>query len=466
LRRLAIGLLVALAGLAMLDRSAAAQSDDSSDAATTRSVDVLQVSGLIDEIVVDSIRDAIASAAESGAQALILQINSDGTVVESGVVEQLLDDVAEAPIAVAVWVGPNGARFYGEAAQLLAVADITGMAPGTRVGHVGAPLSISGEVVEFAPAAQDRLQNGSVNLGEATTLGVFTDINDEGVPTIKSMVQVLDGREVNGITLETTDSVILDNGQGRNDTTSTVRFAKLSLVDQLFHTAASPPVAYLLLLTGLALIIFEFFTAGVGVAGVCGAACLILAASGLAVLPTRTWALIVILLSMVAFSVDVQVGIPRFWTGAGLVGTVVGSFFLFESLPGTSLRPSWIALFTGIAGIALTFVVGMPNMVRTRFATPTIGRDWMIGEEGMAITNIDPEGIVEVGAGRWRALTNRATPVRFGERVRVAAIDGVTLEIEPLEGAARDYRERRSKSGDIDVSEATGEGVSPDGSDD
>jgi len=27
--------------------------------------------------------------------------------------------------------------------------------------------------------------------------------------------------------------------------------------------------------------------------------------------------------------------------------------------------------------------------------------------------------------------------------VRVAAIDGVTLDVEPLEGAARDYREMR-----------------------
>ena len=30
--------------------------------------------------------------------------------------------------------------------------------------------------------------------------------------------------------------------------------------------------------------------------------------------------------------------------------------------------------------------------------------------------------------------------------LRVAAIDGVTLEVEPLEGAAKDYRERRPKS--------------------
>ena len=82
----------------------------------------------------------------------------------------------------------------------------------------------------------------------------------------------------------------VDDGTARRDTTATVRFAKLGLVDQLFHTVASPAVTYLLLLIGLALLIFEFFTAGVGVAGVVGAVCTVLACTGLATLPARGWA--------------------------------------------------------------------------------------------------------------------------------------------------------------------------------
>lgn len=446
MRRLAITVLASLATLSLFGSPAGAQADQSEP---TLSVDVLQVSGLFDDILVDSITDAIERADSDGAQALILQINSRGTVVSDDVVEQLLADVAESPVPVAIWVGPNGARFYGPASQLLTVVDASGMAPGARVGYSGVPLTPTGATgpvdAGFDGAAQDVLRNGSIGLSESRALEVFTEINDEGVPTITSMVQVLDGRELDGVVVETTEFVVLDNGQGRNDTTATVRFAKLDLVQQLFHTAASPPVAYLLLLTGLALLIFEFYTAGVGLAGVIGAVCLVLASTGLAVLPTRTWALVVLIGAMVAFAIDVQVGIPRFWTGVGIVGTVISSVFLFESLPGNSLRPSWIALFTGIGGIALTFIVGMPNMVRTRFATPTIGREWMIGEEGTVITDVDPDGVVEVGAGRWRARTNRATPVMAGDVVRVAAIDGVTLEVEPLEGAAKDYREMRNK---------------------
>ncbi len=160
-------------------------------------------------------------------------------------------------------------------------------------------------------------------------------------------------------------------------------------------------------------------------------------------LPTRGWAVALLVAAMLAFAVDVQVGIPRFWTAVGVVLTMVGSLWLFEPLPGVTLRPSWITLLAGIGGVTLAFVVGMPSMVRTRFATPTLGRDWMIGELGEVVDDVDPEGVVTVRDARWRARTNRATPVAKGDQVRVVAIDGVTLEVEPLEGAARDHRRGR-----------------------
>ena len=142
--------------------------------------------------------------------------------------------------------------------------------------------------------------------------------------------------------------------------------------------------------------------------------------------------------------------------------TVIGSWFLFESIPGSSMRPGWIALLAGIGGITLTFIVGMPSMVRTRFATPTIGREWMIGEEGAVIEDVDPEGVVEIGTAKWRARINRATPVSAGGTVRVVAIDGVTLDVEPLEGAARDYREMRKKPEATGTESDTGSGAETD----
>ncbi len=465
MRRLAIGMLTLVAGLTLFGPSIQAQDAPDPDTDTNGEadvpvdvgrVDVLQVSGFMDPILVDAIDTAIDRADDDGSQALILQVNSDGTVVDDDVVEDLLVRVATAPIPIGIWVGPSGARFYGSAAQLLAVADVTGMAPGARVGYIGVPLDPpglpDGVSVDFG-VAEERLRNGSVGLSDARALEVFKQrIDDEGIPTISNMVAAMDGYEENGVVLVTTQLTVLDDGATRFDTVSVVRFSKLTLIDQLFHTVASPPVAYLLLLTGLALLIFEFFTAGVGIAGAVGAACTVLAFTGLAVLPTRMWALALIMLAMIAFAVDVQVGIPRFWTGVGIVFTVVGSWFLFEPIPGSSMRPSWLALIAGIGGISLTFIVGMPSMVRTRFATPTIGREWMIGQEGNALEAVDPEGFVSVGSATWRARTNRATPIAAGDPIRVAGIDGVTLDVEPLEGAARDYREMRKKpSADADT---------------
>ncbi|MEO7398965.1 MAG: NfeD family protein, partial [Ilumatobacteraceae bacterium] len=260
----------------------------------------------------------------------------------------------------------------------------------------------------------------------------------------------------NGTTLDTVSESLTDEGGTQNNATL-VRFFKLGLLNQLLHTVSSPAVAYLLLIIGLALLLFEFYTAGVGVAGVVGAGCLLMSCYGLAALPLRGWAVAAILLSMVAFAVDVQVGIPRLWTGIGTLLFAMGSWFLYRDVLGTDLRPSWITLLAGIGGMMLTFIVGMPSMVRTRFATPTVGREWMIGQMGTALADISPEGLAEVAGGRWRARTNRATPLVAGDVLRVVAIDGVTLEVEPEVGGAKDYREMRTKRGEAADDTAAGD---------
>jgi membrane-bound serine protease (ClpP class) len=195
----------------------------------------------------------------------------------------------------------------------------------------------------------------------------------------------------------------------------------------------------------MALLLFEFFTAGIGVAGLVGAVCLLLGAMGFGALPLNGLALALLLAAFLAFAVDVQVGVPRFWTGAGMVLYTVGSFGLFRSVDGVTLRPGWLTMLVCIVGIALTYTVGMPSMTRTRFATPTIGRDNLVGETGTAVGPIDPEGVVVVNGARWRARVNRATPIADEQQLRVTGIDGITLEVEPLEGGARDYREMRKK---------------------
>ncbi len=458
MRRLAITLLVAplvgWAGLSLVSPQAAAAPpdttvDEGGTAADLAPVDVLQVSGLFDEVLVNAVMNAIDRAEDNDAQALILQLDTRGAVVSDDTMRALLQRVADTKVAIGVWVGPSrGSRAFGTPAQLLGVADVTAMVAGSRIGYTGELLELSGGTQVELGAGTDQMRNGSLSFGEARRLGVLRlDTADEGVPTVKSMVLAMDGVVLeDGTIVDTVAEELDDSGKAQNVATL-VRFSGLGLGEELFHTVASPAMAYLLLVIGLCLLIFEFFTAGVGVAASVGVVCLVLSGYGLAELPTRPGALALLLVAMVAFAVDVQVGIPRFWTGVGVTLFVLGSWFLYEPLPGTTLRVSWITLLVGVGGVLLTFIVGMPSMVRTRFATPTIGRDWMIGSLGLAVGAIDPDGVAQVGEAKWRARTNRATPITAGDQLKVIAIDGVTLEVEPLEGAARDHRESRAERG-------------------
>ncbi|MFM7871227.1 MAG: NfeD family protein, partial [Actinomycetota bacterium] len=373
-------------------------------------VDVLQVSGLVDAIVLAEIEDAITRAEGDESQALILQMNSRASLVGRDDMKRLYERIESASVPVAIWVGPSGSRATGLAAQLLSAADVTGMAPGTRIGRTGTPLVDS---VDFGDATEE-LRSSTLGFQDARRAGALKlEISDEGVPTIRNMVFALDGVVVDGVELDTAVETLNDDGTVSNDIT-TVRFHKLGIWSQLLHTSASPPVAYLFLIMGLALLVFEFFTAGIGVAGATGAVLVLLAFFGLGELPERGWALALIMGSMVAFAIDVQVGLPRLWTGVGLVMFTFGSIFLFPEVDQQSLRVSWLTLLVGIGGIALTFISGMPSMTRTRFATPTIGRERLIGELGRAMTDISPEGTVSVGAAQWTARTNRATPIKTG----------------------------------------------------
>jgi len=426
--------LIALALGAGLPKPASAQSSSTASSP----IDVIDATGLFDPIVVSFVEQSVDKAERDGAQVLVIRLNTKGSVVPREDIAKLAARLHDAKVPVAIWVGPSGARALGAPGQLLAAADVTGMAPGTRIGNFGAPLDTPGLDLDFG-SGTGRLRSFTMGADEARATGALkTGVDDRGTPTLGDFVVVLDGVNARGRTLDTAEVVEID-GQPRRQIPKDLarRSAKLPLFDGLAHSIASPPVAYLLLLVGLSLIVFEFFTAGVGIAGVVGALSLLAACYGLATLPTNWWAVAILVASSLAYAVDVQTGVPRFWTGVGTVLLVVGSLTLYDGL---SL--SWIALLAGIGGMLLAYLVGMPTMVRTRFATPTIGREWMIGELGEAEVAVDPEGVVAVRGARWRARTNRATPIARGGRVRVVAIDGVTLEVEPEEGGARDYRER------------------------
>ena len=392
-------------------------------------VNVVQVTGYLDPIMADFIERAVADSEEAGAAALILQLDSPGSVLSSAELDALVFRVGHADVPIAAWVGESGAQALGGAARLALAAPLVGMAPQAHLGELPAP--VFGDVV--APA----VRTDTVGPEEALELGL-TQLNQEESAVLGSFIAALDGRQVGGRTLETAAFEAVEGGPPQAELTVDARLAKLDLVPRFLHTVASPPVAYLLLSAALVLVVFELFTAGVGVAGVVGAICGVLAAYGLAVLPTSPVGLALLGLAMFGFAVDVQTGVPRFWTAVGVVAYATGSLLLFDGVP-----IGWLPLATGVVGVVLMMLTGLPATVRSRFSTPTIGRESMIGEMGEAVAEVTPDGVVRVREALWPARTNRATPIGSGDRVRVTGIDGLVLEVEPEAGGARDYRERR-----------------------
>ncbi|MEZ5281397.1 MAG: NfeD family protein [Acidimicrobiales bacterium] len=395
-----------------------------------RYIDVLEVSGLIDPIQVASINAHLDRAESEGATAVIIQLNSPGATVGTDEFVELLDRIDSSPVLVAVWVGQAGSDALGASALLASAADVSGIAPGSRIGDVGDDLDID------LPAPFDSYVDRSAEDVAAIEAGMV----DAFAPTIGDMVLYLEDANLTDTLSEIADpDAEVPQRQLLDDVT--VRFSSLGLLDQLMHTVASPPVAYLLLLIGLMMILLDFYTAGIGVAGVVGAVSLLLSSYGLGVLGASPTGLILLIVASLAFAIDIQTGVPRFWTAVGCITLVVGTFTL---LPGYGI--GWLPVLSGI-GLTVAFVLsGMPALVRTRFSTTTIGREWMIGLMGKAVSSIDPEGVVEVRDAKWRARTNRLTPIGEGDVARVVAIHGTILEVEPETGGARDYREMRNKS--------------------
>jgi membrane-bound serine protease (ClpP class) len=396
-------------------------------------VAVIEVSGLLDRVLVDFVESQISKAEDEGALALVLQLNSGGAVVADARLDDLVERIETADVPVDVWVGPSGSKATGGATDVLAAARTVGMA-----GGGGSRIEVTTELLGDGSLDGKAAVGDKVSAGDARDLGLIDNVaptiglfvyggavgdSEPGEPT-----EVIDG-------LPGVETQVVD---GQPQPLTQTRFSQLPLDGQLMHTVSSPPVAYLLFAIGLALILFELFTAGVGVAGLVGAGCLVLGSYGLAALPTNPVGIGLLLFAMVGYGIDVQTGVPRVWSGIATVSFTVGSVILYDGL---SL--SWITLLVAIVGMGVAMIGGMPAMVRSRFSTPTIGREWMVGEVGTAVGAVAPEGIVRVRDAPWRARTNRATPIEAAQEVRVVSIEGLLLEVEPLEGAAKDHRDRR-----------------------
>jgi membrane-bound serine protease (ClpP class) len=388
------------------------------------SIDVAEVNGPLDPVAIDFLIDTIDN---SDGQLVIVQLDSPGAV--SSRIEELLALVADPPLPVVVWAGPDPAVAQGGAAQLLAVAGLSAAAPGVKVGYLSQTVaggdddySAVGEL-GGSPAVDDRY--------EVTGPDALVDIV---VPSLGQLVTALDGMTLPSArgpaVVDTANSEVDAAGNTVMVPSVQVRFSEVSIWGRTLRLGIRPEAAFFFLVAGLTLAAFEFYAAGTGVMAVVAIASLFIAGYGLSELPLRWWAVAATLLGVLAYIGDLQ----RDALGwRSLVGTIllgVGGVWFTDAAP--QISPVWWAVMLVVVGTALFFAVGMTAVVRSRFGTRTIGREHLIGRRGTAAGPIAPVGPVDVDGARWRAKSTRASGIGAGDAVEVVAVSGIELEVAPV----------------------------------
>ncbi len=371
-------------------------------------IDVIDVSGPLDVSALDFMRTSIEAAAESGQVLALVQMNSPA-VLERDSWSALKAVVENPPLPLAIWVGPGPAVAYGGAGHLVLAAEKWALSPGSEVS-IASP-TIAGD--EETPLV----------IGHPVTAA------DSGVSVQPSIRQYL--QSLNGQTFQTADGpVVVETLEPFETgvTLKTVTFREPGLGTKFFRLAVTPEAAFFFLVVGLTIVSFEFFAIGPGVAAGVATVSLLLAGWGIVNLPVRWWALALAVLGWIALTTAYQRGGVLAITLLGALLLQVGGMFYVDGSGQIDSR--WYLVLPSVLAALFFFLLAMPTVQRARYSTQTIGRDSLIGEQGVALADFDPDGVVEVHGARWRATAHREAGLATGTSVVVTGVDGTFLEVE------------------------------------
>jgi membrane-bound serine protease (ClpP class) len=203
-----------------------------------------------------------------------------------------------------------------------------------------------------------------------------------------------------------------------------------------------PNVAFLLLVFGVLGIYIEFNHPGAILPGVAGGICLLLALFALNVLPVNTVGVLLIALAFALFILEAKFASHGILGAGGVVAMVIGALMLIESPPIPELRVKWeIALGVAVP-FAIIIVVLLRSVIRSRLWPRAVGREALVGAVGEVREDIEAgkKGLVLVQGELWRAASVQR--LRAGESVRVVAVDGLMLQVEPAGDARLAGKER------------------------
>jgi len=406
--------------------------------AFARGVVKIRLDDTIQPVSDEYIGRAIEQARQTNADAVLIELNTPGGLVDS--TRSIIEKILASPVPVIVYVAPTGARAASAGFFILESADVAAMAPGTNTGAAH-PVNLGGEKMD--DVMKEKVTNDS-----AAFMRSFVGPRGRNVALAESAVreskswtdkEALDQHLIDYVARDQEDLFKQMEGKpvrrfdGKTTTLNLVGepvvVLQMTVKQRILDFLLDPNIAFLVLAVGALALYAEFNHPGAVVPGVVGVVFILLALFALNLLPTRYAAFTLIMAAFVMFALEAKFATHGILGIAGIALMTIGGLLLVDG-PIPELRVKlWTALSVSVPLGAITVFL-MSIALKARRNKVVTGKQGMIGSVGEARTDIDPEGKVFVQGELWNA--HAPSRVQMGEQVVVKKMEGLELEVEKV----------------------------------
>ncbi len=401
----------------------------------------IAVNDAIQPVTAEYIGRALDVAAANHDQAVLIEMNTPGGLVDS--TRDIIEKIVASPVPVIIYVTPSGSRAASAGFFILECADVAAMAPGTNTGAAH-PVTLGGEKMD--DVMKQKMENDAAALMRSVVAkrGRNVELAESAVRESKSFTEqeALDKKLIEYIAPNEQDLFHQLNGKSFkrfNGATVTlsltgqpVRDYRMTLKQRLLTYIMDPNIAFILMSIGALALYAEFNHPGAVIPGTVGVVFILLAAFALNLMPVRFAAIAMIIGAFALFAAEAKFASHGVLTTGGIVLLTLGGLFLVDA-PIPEMRVRLVTALSVSIPLGLITAFLMSIAVRARRNKIVTGKQGLIGEIGVAQSTLAPAGKVFVHGELWDAIST--VPVPAGERVVVRQVDGLTLRVDPVVAA-------------------------------